>query len=497
MNIEQHFPPLIIVFFLIAAFIIPLLYRWRSSLAAPALLLSFCFSIAMTVSLLFRLNRSGSFVYHLGGWAPPWGIELQVDFLRIYMLLVILGLGLWIFVFALRALENELKKEVIGWYYCLFALLMGSMAGMALTNDLFNMFVFMEIAAISSCAIISIKESRECLEASFKYLILSAMGTGCYLLAVAMIYMVTGHLNFTLVREALPEAMALYPNNILVAASLIIVAFGTKAALFPLHVWLPDAHASAPSPSSAVLSGLVIKIYAFGMLLLFYTVFPRALLDMVPLNEIVLWLATLGIVFGSIFAMVQDDLKKMLAYSSIAQIGYIFMGIGLDNRTALIGGLYHLLSHGVMKVMLFMTAGIIIHAAGVRKIKDLNGIGKSLPLTMIAFSIAGASMIGIPGTGGLIGKWFLALGALEMERPFFVLVILLSSLLNAVYYLPITVNAFLNPPLGEKKFKPVPRLMLACLIVGIAAVVFFGVAPKLTVLLLERALDIIMPLVAP
>ncbi len=498
MNPVQHLPVLIIVTLLISAFLMPLLFRWCRMLCAPVMLSALALSLAAAAALLVHLYSGGPFTYYLGGWPPPWGIELQVDFLRVYMLLVLLGLGLWIFIFALRDLHYELKQEVLGWYYALYALLMGAMCGMALTNDLFNLFVFMEIAAIASCAIISIKETRECLEASFKYLILSAMGTGCYLLAVALIYMVTGYLNFTLVQQALPEAMALYPNNVLMAGALIIVAFGTKAALFPLHVWLPDAHASAPSPSSALLSGLVIKIYAFGLLILLYRVFPSQLLETVPLNEIILWLATLGVVFGSIFAMVQDDLKKMLAYSSIAQIGYVFMGIGLGHPTALVGGLYHLLNHGIMKVMLFMVAGVIIHSAGVRRIKELGGIGHRLPIAMAAFTVGGASMIGIPGTGGLIGKWFLALGALELGRPFFVLIILASSLLNAVYYLPVSVNAFLTPLSGEqqqRQFKAVPRLILGCLVFGMVAVFFFGVVSKPVVLLLEQAVESILPAV--
>ncbi len=494
MNATEHFPVLIIVIFLAAAFVLPLLFRWCNRASAPLMLAVFFAALTMASLLLARLYQSGPFSYYLGGWQPPWGIELRVDFLRIYMILVILSLGLWIFVFALQDLRHELKEEVRGWYYALYALLLGSMAGMALTNDLFNLFVFMEICAIASCALISIKETRACLEASFKYLILSAMGTGCYLLAIALIYMVTGHLNYTFVQQALPEAMTLYPNNVLVALSLMIVAFGTKAALFPLHVWLPDAHASAPTPSSAVLSGLVIKIYAFALLLLFYTVFPRSLLETVPVHEIILWLATFGIILGSIFAMVQEDVKKMLAYSSIAQIGYVFMGIGLNNHTALTGGLYHLLNHGIMKAMLFMAAGVIIYSAGVRNLKSFSGLGHRLPVTLAAFAVGGASMIGIPGTGGLIGKWYLSLGALEADRPFFVLVILASSLLNAVYYLPITVNAFLNPlPEGRESFKPVPKLMLGCLILGMAAVFFFGIVSKPVISLLEHALELFLP----
>ncbi|MDY6826718.1 MAG: proton-conducting transporter membrane subunit, partial [Bacillota bacterium] len=265
------------------------------------------------------------------------------------------------------------------------------------------------------------------------------------------------------------------------------VAFGTKAALFPLHVWLPDAHASAPSPSSAMLSGLVIKIYAFALLIVFYEVFPSKMLQGVPLNEIILWLGSLGAMFGSIYAMLQTDLKKMLAFSSIGHIGYIFMGIGFNQEQALIGGLYHVGVHAVTKGMLFMVAGIIIYATGVRKISDLAGIGRNLPLTMAAFAVGSASMIGLPGTGGLISKWYLSLGALETGRPFFVIIILISSLLNAVYFMPIVINAFLHHGDFQFKVKPVPRVMLAALVFGMLVIIISGVYSRPAIVLLENA----------
>jgi len=491
-GIDQHFPALIIAILFGIAFLSPPLFRWARKFSAPTLITGLALSLIMAVYLLVLVLQGGEFTYHMGGWPPPWGVEFKVNLLRAYMLIVVLAVSLWIMVYALKDLEHELKKDLLGWYYSLYALLVGSMAGMALTNDLFNLFVLMEICAISACGIISIKEDRACLEASFKYLILSAMGTGCFLLGVAMLYMVTGQLNYDLVNEALPAAIELYPNNMLAASALFIVSFGTKAALFPLHVWLPDAHASAPSPSSAMLSGLVIKIYAFALFIMFYQVFPRSLLESIPLNEIVIWLASAGIMFGSIFAMVQVDLKKMLAYSSIGQIGYVFLGIGLDDTIAITGGFYHLLVHAIMKSMLFMCAGVIIYSTGIRQIKQLGGIGQVLPVTMIAFTIGSASMIGIPGTGGLISKWYLALGALEIGRPIFVVIILVSSLLNAVYYMPIIVNAFMQQEEFQHEVKPVPRQMLIPLVVGMAGVIFFGVFSRPVITLLENAMQIFL-----
>ncbi|MFO7951988.1 MAG: proton-conducting transporter membrane subunit [Bacillota bacterium] len=488
MSFEQHFPALIVAILFGIAFLSPILHRWARVISAPALIAALFITLIMAVSLLIQVYQGGEFTYHMGGWPPPYGVEFKVDYIRAYMLLIVLAVSFWIMVYALKDLVYELKSEIMGWYYSLYALLVGSMTGIALTNDLFNLFVLIEICAISACAIISIKEDRACFEASFKYLILSAMGTGCFLLGVAMLYMVTGQLNYDLINQSLPAAVEQYPNNIFAASALFVVAFGTKAALFPLHVWLPDAHASAPSPSSAMLSGVVIKIYAFALFIIFYQLFPRPLLDSIPLNEIVLWLSTAGILFGSIFAMVQIDLKRMLAYSSIGQIGYIFLGIGLDDPIALTGGFYHLLVHAITKSMLFMVAGVIIYSTGIRQIKQLAGVGQVLPLTMFAFTIGAASMIGIPGTGGLISKWYLALGALEAGRLFFVVIILASSLLNAVYYMPIIVNAFMHQGAFEHLAKPVPRQMLIPLVIGIMAVIFFGVIPGPALTLLENAL---------
>ncbi len=488
MGLSDHFPVLIVAICLFAAFLAPLIFRWARIYSASLLIASLLAALVMTIMLLVKVQATGPVLYHIGGWPPPWGIEFKADALRVYILLVVISVSLWVFIFALRDLAHELKQEVIGWYYSLFALLVGSMAGMVLTNDLFNLFVLMEICAISACAIISIKEERECLEASFKYLILSAMGTGCFLLGVAMLYMVTGYLNYSFVQEALTEVLSIYPRNIFTASALFIVAFGTKAALFPLHVWLPDAHASAPSPSSAMLSGLVIKVYAFVLFLIFYQVLPRELLDTVPLSEIILWLASLGAMFGSIYAMLQSDLKKMLAYSSIGQIAYIFMGIGFAHNLGLVGGFYHIMVHAVTKAMLFMAAGTIIYATGIRQIKNLAGVGRALPLTMLAFTIGSASMIGIPGTGGLISKWYLALSALEIGRPFFVLVILASSLLNAIYYMPIVISAFMHEEKTNIEAKPVPPTMLASLIVGMIFVVLSGIFSKPVVSLIEQGL---------
>ena len=458
--------------------------RLAFTLTAIALLALFICALA----LLFLVRTHGPFSYYLGSWPPPWGIELVADYLAVYVLLTLGSIAFLVMVYGAYDLKHEIGDNVRNWYYSLYLLLLFALSGLALSNDLFNLFVFMEISAIASCGIISIKGDRQCAEASFKYLILSALGSGCFLLAVAMLYMVTGHLNLHYIAAELPTALTLYPYNILIALSLIIVGLGVKAALFPLHVWLPDAHAAAPTPSSAVLSALVIKLYAVVMIKIF-AVFPAELFEVVPVLEIVLILSALAVVAGSVFAMLQDDIKKMLACSSIAQIGFVFMGIGIFEGQALIGGLLHIFNHAVIKAMLFLAAGLIIYATGIRRISEFKGLGMRMPLTMSVFIVGALAMVGIPGTSGFVSKWYLALGALESGKSIYIVAILLSSLLNGIYYFPIVITAFFGSefqPNTERR--DLPWSMLAPVILLAAATIFFGFYPRPLIELLQQAI---------
>ena len=494
--LQDHSPVLVVIVLLVFAYMMPLFARWKKEWCAPLALTSIALSLGFTGLLTWEVFASGPIRYEMGSWAPPWGIEFLVDYIGLFMLITIGIISLLILTFGTEDLTHELKEKVQGWYYTLYLLLVGSMMGLAITNDLFNMFVFMEIAAISACAIISIKSDRECVEASLKYLILSAVGTGGVLLSIALLYMVTGHLNFDFIAAGLENVLYVYPNNILVALALFTLGFIVKAALFPLHVWLPDAHSSAPSPSSAMLSGLVIKIYAVVYLKLLMRVFPAELFTIIPIFDIILILASMSIIFGSIFAMVQKDIKRMLAYSSIAQIGYVFLGIGLLTPMGLSGGLLHIFNHAMMKSMLFLSAGAIIYCAGVRNISDLKGIGLKMPLVMAVFTIGALAMVGIPVTNGFISKLYLALGTLEAGKPFYLAVILASSLLNAVYYFPIIIGAFFghhhHDEYGEEveegpKVKKLPMAMGVPLTILGLGCIFFGLFPGVIMTVIERA----------
>ncbi|RQD73865.1 MAG: monovalent cation/H+ antiporter subunit D family protein [Candidatus Syntrophonatronum acetioxidans] len=497
--IEGHLPALIIVVFLLMSFITPIFDIWKRNWCSYLALFAHFVALGFIGFLTWKVHNEGTISYHLGGWPPPWGIEFVVDYLAIFMMITVGVVSTLILLFATEDVKHELKDKVSGWYYTLYLLLIASLMGLAVTNDFFNMFVFMEIGAISACGIISIKEDRACIEASLKYLILSSVGTGCVLLSSALLYMITGHLNFSFAAAGLETAMYIYPNNVLVALALFSAGLIVKAALFPLHVWLPDAHSSAPSPSSAVLSGLVIKLYAVVYIKLLMKVFPAEIFTWVPVLEIILILSSLSIFFGSIFAMVQDDIKRMLAFSSIAQIGYVFLGIGLYNHTGLSGGILHIFNHAMMKSMLFLSAGAIIYMTGIRKIDDLKGIGFKVPVAMGAFTVGAMAMVGIPSTNGFISKLHLALGSLEAGKPIYLYVILLSSFLNAVYYFPIVINAFFGEGGDEASMeaeegdhKPLPLRMSVPLILLALGCMFFGVFPRDILALIERAIGLLL-----
>jgi multicomponent Na+:H+ antiporter subunit D len=300
-------------------------------------------------------------------------------------------------------------------------------------------------------------------------------------MGIAGLYMVTGYLNLDFLAGALPQAYANYPLTVSMTLGMLTVGIAVKAALFPLHVWLPDAHGSAPTSSSAILSGLVVKVYIAVLLKLLYRVFPLDFLAAMPLQGSLLVMATLGIFIGSIMAIRQRDIKKMLAYSTVAQIGYVFLGIGLFSEKAMVGAIYHVFSHAVMKSMLFLSAGLLIKYSGKRTIDDLSGLGRIYPIPMVAFSVGALSMVGIPPLAGFMSKWYLGWGALEANQLPFLLVLLVSSLLNGFYYLPIVIGGFFKPAAVAIKEEKIPLGAQISLLVLIAATFFFGLFSNIPV----------------
>lgn len=442
----KHIPILVQVSLLAMAVLIPLLKNHRAAKSKGLTVILLLVTAVFLLISLIDVQQNGSFVYNFGNYESFIGIQYSINAFSTFMSFFVITLALIIMIFSTKDIDHEIAQSSIGQYYTLVLILLFSMIGMIYTNDLFNMYVFMEILSLTSCAIISIKSKKENYLAALRYLVLNTIGSLSVLFGIALLYMVSGHLNMSMMSQSISMIWQLYPTNILIATGFMLTGFAIKAAVFPLHIWLPDAHSNAPTPSSALLSSLVVKIYVFAVYKLLFDVLGRDIVVSLGIPTVITVFAAAGMLFGSIFAIGQKDIKRMLAYSSVAQIGYIFLGLSLMTEAGLAAGLFHVVSHGLMKTALFLSAGSIIYYRNKRDIRDLDGIGIEMPVTMVVFAIAAMGMIGIPGTNGFMSKLYLSFAVLGAGQPLLLAVILLSSYLNAVYYLPIIISAFLKEP---------------------------------------------------
>lgn len=439
--IFAHLPVLSVLVPLVGALLLlPAHHVWKK-LVFPLTLITAIASLATSLSLALEVRRTGAISYHLGGWPPPFGIELAVDHFSAMMVVLISSLQLLVLVYAKRGLGRALESRR-HFFFSLYLLLGVGLIGMSVTGDLFNLYVFLEVVALTSYALVAVGE-RPAPIAAFRYLIIGTLGAMFYLLGVAHVYGLTGSLNYADVAErlaALPKG-----SSVSVAVGFMLVGFAIKAALFPLHAWLPDAYTYAPNVTTALLGAVGIKIGAYGIYRILFTVL-RADQDLalVPVVETLGMLAAVAIIVGSVLAIAQTDLKRMLAYSSISQIGYVLLGFSMMNASALTGAVLHIINHALMKSCLFLTTGAIQARLGHRDIRHLSGVGKALPISMASFTVAAISMIGLPPTAGFFSKWYLVLGAVEGDHWLYVLVILGSSLLTAVYFFRVIEVAYLR-----------------------------------------------------
>ncbi len=465
--------PIIIIFILFfTAFIIPMI---KNKTKVKVLSIS-SIVLCMLLSLLtcIYVYTEGTFIYTVGHWDAPWGIEFQISMIEALLSLTFTTVMTLIIWQSLSTIESEISETKIGLYYSLISVVMASLLGIVYSNDIFNCFVFMEVNTLASCGIIVIKENKENIRATMKYLVLGCLGSGLVLLGIAFLYSITGNLNMTYIHNEIVNIYFDYKNIIVVALGLFTVGLGVKSAMFPLHIWLPDAHSSAPSTSSAILSSLVIKATAIYLIKILFRVFGFGIIKNFYILDIILILGSSGMIFGSLLAIFQKNIKRLIAYSSIAQMGYIFLGIGLGNELGLITAVYHIIAHALTKSALFMIAGIFIHKLGTKSIKDFKGIGKHMPILLGAFTIGALSMVGIPILPGFVSKFNLALACIQAGKYMFLAVILISSLLNAVYYLPIVINGFFNKQDNKSDLNHTNKIQLKEIIPILILIIMMG-----------------------
>ena len=485
MDTVARLPFYCVIIPLVASFCMPVLARWKKEFCAPLATLTTGIVFILTLVIANHVIQGIPISYSVAGWDPPWGIEIVVDSLSSIMIILISGISMLILIYSFTAVKHELERIVTGWYYTAFLLCLSGMIGLVISNDIFNMYVLIEITGISACALVAAKGTRLSTEAALKYLLLATIGSGFILFGIGFIYMITGHLNIFFIAEELALVRDSYPILIWTTLSFFVVGFGVKAALFPLHLWLPDAHSSAPSPSSAVLSSLVVKVYIIAFLKILFIAFGLEIFHETFIRHLIIVLAVIAMLSGSFFAFVQIELKRRLAYSTVAQIGYVFLGIGLGTPWGLAAAMLHIIVHAFMKTCLFLCAGAIAYKTGRKHVNEFTGMGYLMPITMGAFTVAAFSMVGIPLFGGFISKYGLALGSLEANLPLLILAIILSSLLNATYYFPIIGQAYFSQEEesenghGKRRFQrdQIPNSMLVPIVIVALGIIYLGIFP--------------------
>ena len=414
----------------------------------------------MSVILLMNLTENPeTFTFMMGHFPAPWGNELRVGPLEamlavtfsVVMFLTVTGGSDLIF--------KDIVPEKQNLYFLMLNALFGAMLAMIYTNDIFTAYVFIEILTISSCALILAKGTKQSMVGTTHYLVFGCLGSGLFLLGVCILYGITGHLLF----PQLQDSVALLMENggyhfaLMIVVSLMFVGLGIKSALFPFHQALPTAYGSAIPTSSGVLSGLVLKAYIILAIKLVYEVFsPEILMELKVLNVLFV-LGVLGMVMGSLFAMKETRMKRMLAYSSVAQIGYIFMGIGLGTHIGMTAACFHILAHAFTKSMLFVCCGKFVdEAGGKEQLENLKGAGLRNPLAGLGFTVGALSMVGVPLTAGFISKLYFASASVFApgKMAAVLLVLAISMILNALYFLPSCIAIWTPSREGETFRKP-------------------------------------------
>jgi multicomponent Na+:H+ antiporter subunit D len=483
--ISAQLPALLVVLPLFGALLAALVRR-----PLPAYLVTLVISLVSPViawRILDEVLASGPISYIFGNWPAEIGIEYRIDTLNALLLALITSVAAIIAPFALRSVAAEIDEDRIAWFYSAYLLCFTGLLGIAITGDAFNAFVFLEISSLATYILVALGRDRRALLAAYQYLIVGTIGATFYVIGVGLLYNMTGTLNLALLTERLADVAMTRP--VLAGLAFIIVGISLKLALFPLHVWLPNAYAYAPSFATVFLAAAATKVAIYLFVRYLYTVFGAGFVfDDLPVSPILILLSVAAMFGAAIVAVFQSDLKRMMAYSSVGQVGYITLGIALANFNGLTGGLVHILNHALIKSSLFMALGVMAFATGKRTIEDLAGIGHKMPLTMAAFVIAGLGLIGVPGTAGFISKWYLILGAIDAGLWWLAALIVASSLIAIVYVGRVVEAAFFQKPAAALADvgDPPPSMLLPMWVMALLTI-FVGLDADFTAGLAARA----------
>ncbi len=443
------------------------------------------FTLLAGALLAARILDENAISYAMGGWAPPWGIEFRLDAANALLVLLVTGLAAVVLPFAGKSVAREVAEEKSPLFYSAMLLFLAGQLGLAITGDAFNVFVFLEISSLATYALIAVGRDRKALTAAFTYLIIGTIGATFFLIGVGLLYAMTGTLNMADLAARIPEVAE--TRTVHTAFAFIVVGLCMKLALFPLHLWLPNAYTYAPSAVTALMAATATKVAVYLLIRFMYTVFGAEFsFGEMPMTYLLMPLAIVGLLSTSVVAIGQNKVKRMLAYSSVAQIGYMVLGIGMATTLGLTAALLHVFNHALMKGALFMALGAVAYSVGTSRLHEMRGLGQRMPLTMAAFVAGGMSLIGVPLTVGFISKWYLILAAIELGWWPVVVVILVGSLLALVYIGRVVETAYFKKGDSNERCEA-PWSLLIPTWVLIGANFYFGIDTRLTVGLAEKA----------
>lgn len=432
----------------------------------------------ISLGIVGAVQESGLIVTEIGGWPPPWGIAYQADALTALIGLLISATAFGVLWFAPASFRSELESNKQGLYYAAFLLCLSGLLGIVMTQDAFNLFVFLEISSLSSYALIGMGKNPRCLTASFRYLITGTIGATFILIGVGLLYLVTGTLNMVDLAQRLPEVEA--SRALYASLAFLTVGFALKMALFPLHQWLPDAYAFAPSAASAFLAAAATKASIYAAYRFYFDIFGATPSLEAGLGLVLLPLVLFGLFIPSAIAIGQTEVKRMLAYSSVAQIGYMVLGLALATEAWMQASLLHLFNHGLMKAALFLALGCVVYRLGGSRLSDLAGLAGRMPLTAAVLLVGGLSLIGVPGTSGFVSKWLMVEAAIGQGSALLAIAVLASSLLTIAYVWRM-VDAIYFQPVGDSRSGIVEApwsMLIPTLALGLANIAF-GLFPGL------------------
>ncbi len=471
--LADHLPVLVVLVPFVAAPLCVVLgdrrLAWLTAMIASTI------SLVVAVLLLLDVLDGSVISYHIGGWAPPLGIEYRVDAANAFVLLLVSAISTVILPYARRSVADEIRARHHTLFYTAYLLSLTGLLGVAVTGDAFNVFVFLEISSLSTYVLVAQGAGRDkrALTAAYDYLIMGTIGATFFVIGLGLLYMMTGTLNMADLAERIADQG--YNRTIRAAFAFIVVGIGLKVAIYPLHLWLPNAYTYAPSAVTSFLAATATKVAVYVMLRFMFTVFrPAFLFEINTLEFIILPFAVMAMFAASFIAIFQNDFKRMLAYSSIAQIGYMLLGISFLSEGGLTATIAHLFNHGITKAALFMAAGVFALRTGGTFYTRIRGAGRTMPLTSAALVIAGLSLIGIPGTAGFISKWLLVQAALEKGWWPVAMLVVLSSLLAIVYVWRVVEALYLKTAPSDGARNDAPPSMLIPLWVMALATLYFG-----------------------